>query len=428
MLYEKQTAIRRILSDIKLPRFIPVRQIFPDDSLENICAHLQKKLNDAKISSSIKPGMKVVMTGSSREIANMPEILRELSRFIKNCRADPYIIPAMGSHGGATAEGQKRLLESYGITEKFCECPIISSMETVSVGYVGNDPVRMDKFSNDADAIILVGRIKGHTAFSGTYESGMAKMISIGLGKREGADILHKYGFGKMSERIPLFANVILDHANIIFGVAAIENERNRTCRIEVLRSDEILKREPALLDYAKSRMPRLLLPETDILVIREIGKNISGSGMDPNITGTFATPFKTGGLKKQRVVVLDITDESHGNYLGLGNADVSCLRAFNKIRTNGCYTNMLTSTVTDVGKIPMIMEDDELALRTAIKLMTSGDRQNPRMIYIKNTLCLEKILVSEAHMAEIKANPNLEILGEPAFLNFDKDGNLNKF
>ena len=428
MVFEEQSELRKILAGTKLPKFAMVRQIFPEDEITDVAAYLKEKLSDPVFACRIKPGMKVVMTGSSREIANMPVILRELSRFVKMQGAQPYIIPAMGSHGGATDEGQRELLESYGITEAFCECPIHSSMETVRVGFVGEDEVRMDKFAHEADAIILVGRIKGHTAFAGTYESGMAKMMAIGLGKREGADSLHKYGFGKMAERIPLFAKVVFDHCNIIFGVASIENERDRTCRIEVIRSEEIFDKEPELLMYAKSRMPRLILPETDVLVIREIGKNISGSGLDSNVTGTFATPFKTGGIKKQRVVILDITEESHGNYLGLGNADITCLRAFNKIRTNGCYANMLTSTVLKVGNIPMIMEDDELALRAAVKLMTSGDRSDPRMIYLKNTLSLDTILVSEAHLEEVKKHPDMEILEEPRYLNFDEKGNLLDF
>ena len=195
-----------------------------------------------------------------------------------------------------------------------------------------------------------------------------------------------------------------------------------------MIKAEEIFDKEPDLLLYAKSRMPRIILPETDIMVVREIGKNFSGSGMDPNVTGTFATPFASGGIKKQRTVVLDISEESHGNYLGLGNADTTSLRAFNKIRTNGCYANMLTSTVVAVGKIPMVLEDDDLAIRTAVKLMTEGNRNDPRIVYIKNTLSLENILVSEAHLDEVRTHEDMEILEEPRELNFDEHGNLLDF
>ena len=428
MIFEEQSEIRRILAGTKLPKFAMVRQIFPDDAIPDVAAYLNEKLADPEISERIKPGMTVAMTGSSREIANMPLILKELARFVKAHGAKPYIVPAMGSHGGATDEGQKELLEGYGITEEACECPIFSSMETVRVGEVDGDEVRMDKFAHDADAIILVGRIKAHTAFRGPYESGMAKMMAIGLGKREGADSLHKLGFGLMGDRMPRFAHVVFDHCNIVFGVAPIENEHDHTCRIEVLKSEEIFEKEPDLLKYAKSRMPRIILPETDVLIVREIGKNFSGSGMDPNVTGTFATPYADGGIKKERVVVLDLSEETHGNYLGLGNADMCSYRAFSKARTNGCYANMLTSTVLRVGKIPMILEDDELALRAAVKMLTLGDREHPRMIYLKNTLSLENILISEAQLDEVRQHEDMEILEEPRYLNFDEKGNLLDF
>ena len=428
MILEEQSEIRRILANTKLPKFALVRQVFPDDTIKDVPKYLNEKLNDPELKSRIKPGMTVAMTGSSREIDNMPVMLRELARFVKAQGANPYIVPAMGSHGGATDAGQKELLESYGITEEFCECPIHSSMETVKVGNVDEDEVRMDKFAHDADAIILVGRIKPHTAFRGPYESGMAKMMAIGLGKREGADSLHKRGFSQMGERLPRFAREVFDHCNIVFGVAPIENERDQTCRIEIIKAEDIFDKEPELLLYAKSRMPRIILPETDVLIVREIGKNFSGSGMDPNVTGTFATQYATGGIKKQRTVVLDISEESHGNYLGLGNADMTSRRVFDKIRTNGCYANMLTSTVLKVGKIPMILEDDELALRAAVKLMTEGDRENPRMVYIKNTLSLENILVSEGQLDEVRTHSDMEILEEPRKLNFDEQGNLLDF
>ena len=428
MILEEQSEIRRILANTKLPKFALVRQVFPDDTIKDVPKYLNEKLNDPELKSRIKPGMTVAMTGSSREIDNMPVMLRELARFVKAQGANPYIVPAMGSHGGATDAGQKELLESYGITEEFCECPIHSSMETVKVGSVDEDEVRMDKFAHDADAIILVGRIKPHTAFRGPYESGMAKMMAIGLGKREGADSLHKRGFSQMGERLPRFAREVFDHCNIVFGVAPIENERDETCRIEIIKAEDIFDKEPELLLYAKSRMPRIILPETDVLIVREIGKNFSGSGMDPNVTGTFATQYATGGIKKQRTVVLDISEESHGNYLGLGNADMTSRRVFDKIRTNGCYANMLTSTVLKVGKIPMILEDDELALRAAVKLMTEGDRENPRMVYIKNTLSLENILISEGQLDEVRIHSDMEILEEPRKLNFDEQGNLLDF
>ena len=290
------------------------------------------------------------------------------------------------------------------------------------------DEVRMDKAAHDADGIIVFGRVKPHTAFRGTYESGLIKMMAIGLGKREGADSLHKEGFGKMGERLPVFAKAVFHHSRVVFGVAVIENEIDQTCRIEVVPSEEIFDREPELLNYARTRLPRIILPETDILVVREVGKNFSGSGMDPNVTGTFGTPFASGGIKKQRVAVLDISPESHGSFIGLGMADVTTKRAFEKLQTNATYFNMITSTVLKVGKIPMVLEDDRLALQTAVKTLTGVDHNRVRLVYIKNTLSLEQILVSEALLEEVRSHEDMEILEEPRPLRFDGTGALLDF
>ncbi len=423
---KEQSGLRAVLEHTPLPKVCMVRQRFRRDGIPDAASYLREKLERQDLKERIKPGMRVVLTGSSRQIHNMPVILRELASFVRSQGGEPWIIPAMGSHGGATDEGQRQILESYGITEEFCGCPIFSSMETVRVGEIANgDEVRVDKFAYEADAVIVVGRIKGHTAFRGPYESGLIKMMAIGMGKRAGADSLHREGFGKMGERLPQYARVVFDHCRIIFGVAPIENEFDNTCRIEVIPGEEIFDKEPSLLEYAKRRMPRILVPETDILVVREIGKNFSGSGMDPNVTGTFGTPFAAGGIRKQRTVVLDISDESHGSYIGLGKADVSTKRAFEKLDTNATYFNMITSTVLNVGKIPMIMEDDKLALQAAVKTLTQVDREKIRRVYIKNTLSLETIIVSEALLEEIQGRDDMEVLEEPRPLRFDGRGTL---
>lgn len=414
------------MEEVPIPGMCRVRQRFDRDGISDVAAVLREKLNDEKLKARIRPGMRVVLTGSSRQIANMPLILKKLAAFVRAQGGEPCIIPAMGSHGGATAEGQKALLEGYGITEDYCGCPILSSMETVRVGQLPDgDEVRMDRFAHEADAVIVVGRIKAHTAFRGTYESGLVKMMAIGMGKRAGADSLHRAGFGKMGERLPLYAKVVFDNCNVIFGVVPIENEFDQTCRIEVIPAEEIFDREPELLRYAKSRLPRILLPETDVLIVGEIGKNFSGSGMDPNVTGTFGTPYATGGIQKQRVVVLDLSEQTHGNFIGLGMADTTTKRAFEKLDTNAAYFNMLTSTVLCVGKIPMVLEDDKLAIQAALKTLTQVDRDHIRMVYLKNTLSLETIMVSEALLEQVRGRDDMEILEQPHPLSFDSEGRL---
>ena len=423
---QEQSGLRAVLSGTPLPKVCLVRQRFSQDGILDPAAVLSEKL--AAVKNRVRPGMRVAITGSSRQVANMTVFLRELASFVKAQGAKPFIVPAMGSHGGATAEGQRVILESFGVTEEFCGCPIVSSMETVRVDVLPNgDEVRMDKAAHDADGIIVFGRVKPHTAFRGTYESGLIKMMAIGLGKREGADSLHKEGFGKMGERL-VFAKAVFHHSRVVFGVAVIENEIDQTCRIEVVPSEEIFDREPELLNYARTRLPRIILPETDILVVREVGKNFSGSGMDPNVTGTFGTPFASGGIKKQRVAVLDISPESHGSFIGLGMADVTTKRAFEKLQTNATYFNMITSTVLKVGKIPMVLEDDRLALQTAVKTLTGVDHNRVRLVYIKNTLSLEQILVSEALLEEVRSHEDMEILEEPRPLRFDGTGALLDF
>ena len=246
-------------------------------------------------------------------------------------------------------------------------------------------------------------------------------MMAIGMGKREGADSLHRSGFGAMAVRMPQYARQVFDSCRIAFGVAIIENEKDLTCRLEVIPAEEIFDREPALLQYAKSRMPRFLFPEADVLVVREIGKNISGAGMDPNITGTFSTPFVTGGLKKQRTVVLDIAEESHGAFVGLGFSDVTTNRAFEKLRTNATYLNLLTSTTIQSARIPMIMEDDKLAIQAAVKTLVGVDKSRVRMTFIKNTLSMERIMVSEELLREIRGTEGITVVEEPRELRFDE-------
>lgn len=429
MKIKEQSGLRAVLEGTPIPRMALVRQIFERDGIEDPAGLLKEKLSDERIRDRVRPGMRVALTGSSRQIRNMPLILRTLAEWVRSRGGDPFIIPAMGSHGGATDEGQKAILEGFGITEEYCGCPILSSMETVRVGELPNgDEVRVDKYAHEADAVIVVGRIKAHTAFRGPYESGLVKMMAIGMGKREGADSLHREGFGKMGERLPQYAKVVFDHCNVIFGVAPIENEFDDTCRLEVIPAEEIFEKEPALLEYAKSRLPRILLPETDVLMVHEIGKNFSGSGMDPNVTGTFGTPFASGGIRKQRTVVFDLSEQTHGSFVGLGMADVTTERAFEKLDTNATYFNMITSTVLQVGKIPMIMEDDRLALQVALRTLTQVDRDHIRMVYLKNTLSLETIMVSEALLDEVRARDDMEILEAPRDLRFDENGTLLDF
>ncbi|WP_319558876.1 lactate racemase domain-containing protein [Marispirochaeta sp.] len=419
-------SVARIISKQKIPRFYRIQQNFDDYCMQDIPKAVVSALERPDTFDCIKPGQRIALTAGSRGVCNIVEILKTVADQIKKKSAQPFIIPAMGSHGGATAEGQTAVLESYGISEESTGCPVLSSMETVQIGIAGNGkPVRIDKIASEADGIILVGRVKAHTAFSGNIESGLLKMAVIGLGKQFGAEICHADGFGEMEDNICSIAKVIFDSGKISFGIALIENAYDKTRRISAIPTNRIFAEEPEMLLEAKKHMPSILLNPVDVLVVDAIGKNISGSGMDPNISGTFSTPYISGGLEKQRVVVLDITKESHGNGLGMGAADFSVQRAYDKFDFEMTYPNALTSTVIRPVKIPMILANDRLAIAAAIKTCNMINFDNPRVVRIKNTLEIREIMISEALYAEAEVHPQIKIIGGPEKLKFDVWGNL---
>lgn len=427
--FSDYSKIEQLLEGVTLPRMFRATQSFSNDHIEDVAAETRARLEDAGLLPMIRPGMTVAITGSSRGISNMHIILREIVSFLQKCGAKPFIIPAMGSHGGSTAEGQRQILTGYGITEDFCGCPIISSMETVHLGNVSDNgvllPVYIDRAAYAADGIVVVNRIKPHSAFRGPIESGLTKMLCIGLGKQKGADSLHRDGFGTFATRIPLVGNYVRTHTNVLFGVGAIENAYDETNRIVVLRSEEIPEQEPALLEYAKSLMPRILVPETDVLIVKEIGKNFSGSGMDPNITGTWSTPYGGGGIKKQRTCVLDLTDASHGNGLGIGQADTTTLRFFNKMNFLDTYPNALTSTVFLPVKLAMVLRDDEMAIKAAVKTCNGVSSGSMRIVLIRNTLHMSELYLSEAFWEQAQKTPGMKIVSACMPLPFDQQGNL---
>ncbi|MBF7096629.1 DUF2088 domain-containing protein [Alkalibacter sp. M17DMB] len=405
-----------------------VKQIFERPFLadEEIKSRITDGLLKENITGGIKPGMKIAITAGSRGVANIALVTKTIVEAVKSKGAEPFVIPTMGSHGGATASGQKSVLESYGLTEEYLECKIKSSMEVVKIGVneEGMD-VLIDKFASEADGIIVCNRIKPHTCFRGPYESGLMKMMTIGLGKQAGAEVCHEAGFKHMAKYIPMFGKVILENTPIICGIALMENAFDETCKIEVLDPQEIEKREPELLEEAKSMMPKILFEECDVLVCDKIGKNYSGGGMDPNITGTFVTPYASGGLKSQKVAVLDLSDESHGNGNGIGSSHATTRRFFDKMDFEMTYPNAITSTVVDNVRIPMVMKNDKEAIQVCIRTCNEINKKAPRIIRISNSLDVEHIWLSEEYYVEAKMNPMLEIKSEPEYFVFDEEGNL---
>jgi hypothetical protein len=422
--------ISQLCAEVELPRMLKVKQLFDREHIEpeHIGEAVFTELSRPELGDPIKPGKRIAITCGSRGVANVAIITRAIADFVKSRGAFPFVIPAMGSHGGATAEGQKVLLEGYGVTEDFIGCPIISSMETIVIGQSEEGHrVRIDRHAAEADGIIVVGRIKPHTDFHGPYESGIMKMMAIGLGKREGADICHQDGFGSMAHMVPLFGKTIIKNAPVVLGFGILENAYCETCKFVVLRPDEIEEKEPGLLEEARSHLPLILFKSTDVLVVERIGKNIAGTGMDPNVTGTGpCTPFiTTGGITARRTAILDLTPETHGTAFGMGAAHVITRRFFNKIDYEATYVNAVTSRGLELIRIPCIVETDKEAVQLALRTCIGNDKDNLRIVRITDSLHTETIWISEAMEREAAVNPRLQILTGPEPWPFNKDGNL---
>ena len=421
--------IKQLCAEIKLPRMFRVRQLFDKEriEIEKIPEAVFSQMSRPELGDYIKSGKTIAITSGSRGVANIGIITKAIAEFVKSRGARPFVVPAMGSHGGATAEGQKALIESYGVTEEFVGCPIRSSMETVVIGKndEGQD-VRIDKNAAEADGIIVAGRIKPHTDFHGTYESGLMKMMAIGLGKREGADVCHELGFGYMPHRIQLFGRAIVKHAPVILGFGIMENAYCETSKFIALRPGEIESEEPKLLKEARDHLPILFFKIADVLVVDRIGKDISGTGMDPNITGTgYCTPFITeSSISVLRTVVLDLTVDTHGTAFGIGAAHTTTKRLFDKIDFDATYVNAVTSRGLDQAKIPCVMDNDKEAIQLALRTCLGIDRNNPRIIRIPDSRHTETFWISEAMRQEAGANKRIETIGEPEEWSFDKTGN----
>ena len=424
------TLVKQLCAEVRLPRMIRVRQVFDRGRIEveDIPAAVFAQLSRPDLADNIRPGQRIAITCGSRGIANISIIRKAIVDFVKSCGAKPFVVPAMGSHGGATAEGQKTLIESYGVTEEFIGCPILSSMETVVIGDSGEGhKVRIDKNAAEADGIIVAGRIKPHTDFHGTYESGLIKMMAIGLGKREGADVCHQQGFGHMAHRVYIFGKTVLKNAPIALGLGIMENAYSETCKIVALAPDEIEREEPKLLDEARTYLPQIYFKSTDVLIVDRIGKDIAGTGMDPNVTVTSpCTPFiPEGGITALRTAILDLTDETHGIAFGIGAAHVITRRLFNKIDYDATYVNAVTSRGVDFVRIPLIVDTDREAVQLALRTCIGNDSEHPRIIRVADSFHTEYIWISEAMAQEAKANQRVEILSDPEAWGFDKEGNL---
>lgn len=400
--------------NMKLPKMYKVQQEFEAEEILDTEQVINQEINKPEIKKMIKNGQRIALAVGSRGIYNLDLIVKQVVTSLKNLGADPFIVPSMGSHGGATAEGQKEVLENYGITEDAMGVPIVSSMEVEQIGKTESGiPVFFDKNALQADLVIPIGRVKPHTDFKGTIESGICKMLAIGLGKHVGCSRLHQEGFDTFHKLIPEVAEVIIQKAPIGFGMAIVENAFDRTANITCIPSSRILSEEPALLDFAKRSMPKLLFKEIDVLIVEEIGKDISGAGMDPNITGRTTKGIIEGfdGPTIQRIVVLDLTENTHGNATGIGAAEFTTKKLADKLDFAATYTNCIASSNPEGARLPVVMDTEREALIAAIKCCNRIEMEHPKVVRIKNTLELKEIYVSEALLEFVNQSSKLKLI-----------------
>jgi len=412
-----------------LPKIFKLRQKIGGPRLQDIEEHVNGLLGQFGIQDRVKRGERIALTAGSRGIKDKPKVLRVIIERLKDLGASPYIVPSMGSHGGATTEGQIEVLESLGITEQSMGAPIVSSLKVQEIGKTRfGTPVLIDKNILKADKIVVVNRIKLHTDFKGEVESGLIKMMVIGMGKPEGAMMVHRltirHGFPAVLAEV---GSIILRKLPIFFGMGIIENPYDETTFIELLRPEEMMEKEKVLLKKAKKLMPCLPFDRIDILIVDELGKNISGSGMDTNVIGRsyFIGRAKPTKPRITRIFVRDLTELTHGNACGIGMADYTTKRCVEKIDYPSTYINCLTGMTPENGRVPIFFEKDREALSMAHDNSGVFDPKDLRILWIKNTLELENLYASQPFLKEVRSTPKLEILGKPFELPFDESGNL---
>ncbi|MHA2183689.1 MAG: nickel pincer cofactor-dependent isomerase, group 22 [Promethearchaeota archaeon] len=392
----------------------------PSIEIESV---LKSNLDVFGLKDKVNQGDSVAITAGSRGITNIGTILKTLVNYLKDLKAKPFIIPAMGSHGGGTAEGQLQILKDYGITEQKMGCPVKATMDVAEIGKSEfATPLFLDKYASLADKIIVVNKIKSHSKVKGDVESGLSKMCLIGLGKHKGAKSYHRlidrYGWSRV---ISSLLGDILKNAPIICGIGIIQNVNNEPAQIHILHPEEFPTKEPELLLNYKELCGQIPFKDLDLLIVDEMGKNIFGTGMDTNITGR-----KQGvDMHVQLLFVRNLTKESHGNAQGIGLADFTTKRLVDKIDFKKTYTNSLTAFRTDTPKIPLFLENDKKVMETIFDFMDVKDVSTFRIVWIKNTLKLTKIIVSEYFFNQIKEQDNLSFIGDKEPMEFDQDGYL---
>jgi hypothetical protein len=413
-----------------LPPIARVRRTYRQPEVEDVTRATARAVLGSRLRDRVPAGGRVAITVGSRGIAGIAVIARAAVEAVRSLGFDPFIVAAMGSHGGGTAEGQRALLAELGVTERSVGCPIRSEMETVVLGTNSFGlAIHFDRNAHEADGIVLLNRIKPHTSFTGNYESGLLKMLTIGLGKRQGAAQVHKLGLPGLRAMLPEVGAFLLERTKVALGVALLENAREHTAMVVAVEPEDLLEVEPRLLDEARELMARLPFAQIDFLVVGELGKNYSGTGLDPNVIGRQRVETMPDLPRPviTRLAVLDVSEESRGNALGIGLADLTTERLVRRIDPTPIRVNSLTSNFLTRARVPLSLQNDRDVIAAGLDTCWRTERDQARMVLIPNTLELTTLWVTSAMAAEVEAHPELSFDSGFQPIPLDDEGNLEQ-
>lgn len=414
------------MGQVVLPKMVCIHQKYDAARIEDVTGHLKWELEEKVKAKHSYEGMRVAITAGSRGIPHYHEIVRTLVDTLTAWGARPFIVPAMGGHAGASTEGQIEMLAGYGITEAAMGCPIMATMEAEEIGLLSDGTkLYCDRYAWQADGIVVLNKVKPHTSFKAEHESGLLKMLAIGLGKHIGAAAMHMRGYDAFPELISEAGKLCIEKEPILFAVGIVQNAYDDICILEVIEKDGIVAADKKLLETAKDKLARFKFPETDVLIIDQIGKNIGGAGFDPNVVARRDRVYP-GALVSQNIFVRGLTKESHHNASGIGTVEVTTLRCARDVDWGITWTNMMTANFLPGCRIPCFAKNDREALRWAIRTCTGIDYENARVVRIRDTMHMEYIQISENLLQSLGNRDDVEVISEPFDIVFGEDGYMD--
>ncbi|HSA80607.1 MAG TPA: DUF362 domain-containing protein [Geminicoccaceae bacterium] len=417
------------LKDVPIPPMLRLRLTHPkSDAIADVAGAVDEALARSRQFADLRGGASVAVAVGSRGIAHIPKVVAAAVRHLRQRGFEPFIVPAMGSHGGATAEGQAGVLAHLGVTEASVGAPIRATMETVEYGATLNGiPCRFDRNAAEADAVLCINRVKSHTSFDRPVESGITKLIAVGLGKQAGAQNVHRLGPRGYTEVLPALARIAIEHAPIAFGIALVESADKELVVIEGVEPERFAATDERLLKLAKSLAPHLPFEQLDGLIVELIGKEISGAGMDPAVVGRVGIRSVPDPGKPfvNKLAVLGVSEDSYGNAVGLGNADYTTRKVANGVDLMPMYMNSITSGGTEGARMPAVLPDDRTVLKAMVATCWRSDLENVRFCQIRSTLHLHEILISPSLLTELEGRSDVQRLSDPAPLQFSAAGEL---